>query len=89
MRCSCWPRAAAAKKRLPRPPWRLRARLNEAAEAQGLKKQIRVLPTGCLDACGCGPAVLDSASQTLYVDVGKDDAADIVRKTARRHGLKP
>lgn len=68
---------------------RLRARLNEAAEAQGLKKQIRVLPTGCLDACGCGPAVLDSASQTLYVEVGKDDAADIVRKTARRHGLKP
>ncbi len=67
---------------------RLRARLNEAAEAQGLKKQLRVLPTGCLDACGRGPVVLDPAAQTLYMDVEKEDAPDIVRKTARRHGLK-
>jgi len=68
---------------------RLRARLTEAAAAEGLKKRLRVLPTGCLDACGVGPVVLDPASQTLYVDVGKDDALDIVRKTARRHGLEP
>lgn len=67
---------------------RLRSRLAEAVEAEGFKKRIRVLPTGCLDACGCGPVVLDPAAQTLYSDVGKDDAADIVRKTARRHGLK-
>lgn len=51
----------------------------EIAE-RGLKKQIRINKTGCLDQCGHGAVVVVYPESTWYAHVRPEDASEIVEK---------
>jgi len=63
------------------------AAFEEAVKAQGLEGKVRVMATGCLGFCEMGPVVIVNPTQTCYVKVGAEDAAEIVAQAAK--GGKP
>ena len=61
---------------------KLRARLRNELELRGLTKRVKVVPAGCLGACGKGPVVMTPRDATLWTAVKKTDVADLVAAVA-------
>ncbi len=61
---------------------KLRARLRNELELQGLHKRVKVVPAGCLGACGKGPVVMTPGDSTLWTAVKKSDVGDLVAAVA-------
>ncbi|OQA44932.1 MAG: Ferredoxin, 2Fe-2S [Chloroflexi bacterium ADurb.Bin325] len=53
-------------------------RLNEAVEAAGLKGQVRINKSGCMNQCGHGPMVVVYPDNHWYAGVKPEDAEEIV-----------
>jgi (2Fe-2S) ferredoxin len=45
---------------------------------RGLRRQVRVMTSSCLDFCGAGPAIALQPDNLFYGSVGLDDVADIL-----------
>lgn len=52
--------------------------MREDIAARGLKKQIRINKTGCLDQCGNGPMVVVYPEGVWYAHVKPEDCKEIV-----------
>ena len=61
---------------------KLRHVLRDEVHRLGLGKRIRVLPTGCLGACGKGPVALTTPTQTLWTRIRKRDARKLIAELA-------
>ncbi|MBX9690502.1 MAG: (2Fe-2S) ferredoxin domain-containing protein [Candidatus Obscuribacterales bacterium] len=48
--------------------------------ARGLKKQIRINKSGCLDQCGHGPVAVVYPEQVWYAHLTPEDAVEIVEQ---------
>lgn len=48
--------------------------------ARGLKKEIRINKSGCMDQCGNGPMAVVYPEGTWYAHLTKEDAAQIVEE---------
>jgi (2Fe-2S) ferredoxin len=61
---------------------KLRARLRNELELRGLSKAVKVVPAGCLGACGKGPVVMTPHDATLWTAVKKTDVEELVATVA-------
>ncbi len=48
--------------------------------ARGLKKEIRINKSGCLDQCGNGPMAVVYPEAVWYAHLKREDVAEIVEK---------
>lgn len=56
------------------------ARLKEEIKARGLKKEIRIARSGCLDRCAEGPNLFIYPDGEWFSRVGDADVPDILKK---------
>lgn len=54
-------------------------RLKQAVNAAGLKGQVRVNKSGCLNQCGHGPMVVFYPQDRWYAGVAPEDAAELAQ----------
>jgi (2Fe-2S) ferredoxin len=53
-------------------------RLRDEISSRGMKKQIRINKTGCLDQCGNGPMIVVYPEAIWYAHVKPSDCLEIV-----------
>lgn len=58
--------------------------LNNQIEAEGIKEEVSVVPTGCHGFCEQGPTLIFEPEQTLYVQVKEEDIPEIIENEFRQ-----
>lgn len=61
---------------------KVKARLKALVKEAGLKREIRVVGSGCLDQCKEGPTVLVCPANDLYSGVKPGEAGELLERVA-------
>jgi (2Fe-2S) ferredoxin len=60
--------------------------LKEEVKASGLKREVRVARSGCMDLCGTGPNIIvfdERGGQTFLSRVSNEDVPELVQRYLR------
>ena len=61
---------------------KVRSELKAAIKEAGLKKEVRVVESGCLDQCKKGPALLVAPANQVFCEVKPSDVEDLLEAVA-------